>query len=504
VWNYSSEFFINEQNMENNYVYVVSENGQPLMPTKRFGKVKKLLKAGLAKVIRRKPFTIQLLYDTTSYTQPLIMGIDPGGKDIALVVRKENGEVVFAAHVEARSKEVSENMAERRMHRQSRRRHRRLVRKRRAKKAQTYFGEKRYKISNTAENLLCKGIKPKPIRFHNRRRNRGWLTPTASHLLETHKRFSDKAAKILPIAHVHLEYGKFDIHKLDNPSVQGVQYQNGRKKGYANSQEYVLCRDKHTCQLCGNTKGNLHVHHVIWASQKGGDNPENLITLCAKCHEKVHRHEKVDAQVKAVFAGMCKKYVHTTILNTIMPLFYEWLMQIVSTVCLTYGYETKEKRQNLGLPKSHCIDAYLVSFSDEDKIGSIKSSDLIVYEYKQFRRHHRQLIHATRERNYKDGTKIVAKNRNKRTGQKSDSLTELVAKKGKQILARLRVLPGKKVIRSGYDELRKGDVVRYKGTYCVIKGYGEMGMRVGFAMQKDYVPSKECSLVLQNAGMVCL
>jgi len=218
----------------------------------------------------------------------------------------------------------------------------------------------------------------------------------------------------------------------------------------------------------------------------------------------VHRNEKVDAQVKAVFAGMCKKYVHTTILNTIMPLFYAWLMQIFSTVCITYGYETKEKRQNLGLPKSHCIDAYLVSFSDEDKIGLIKSSDLIVYEYKQFRRHHRQIIHATRERNYKDGTKIVAKNRNKRTGQESDSLTELVAKKGRQILARLRVLSGKKVIRSGYDELRKGDVVRYKETYCVIKGYGEMGKRVGLLSQKDYVPAKECRLVLRNSGMVCL
>ena len=495
---------MNEYNMQNNYVYVVSKNGQPLMPTKRFGKVKKLLKAGLAEVICRKPFTIKLLYDTTSYTQPLIMGIDPGGKDIVLVVRKENGEVVFAAHVEARSKEVSENMDERRMHRQSRRRHSRLVRKRRAKKAQTYFGEKRYKIVNTAENLVCKGIKPSPIRFHNRRRNEGWFTPTASHLLETHKRFVAQAAKILPIQHACLEYSKFDIHKLDNPSVQGVQYQNGRKKGYANSQEYVLCRDKHTCQLCGSTQGKLHAHHVVWSSQGGGDNPENLLTLCAKCHEKVHSNEKIDAQVKALFAGMCKKYVHTTILNSIMPLFYAWLMQMFPRVSATYGYETKEKRQNLGFAKSHYMDAYLVSFSNEDKISTIEFSKIIVYEYKQFRRHHRQIIHATRERNYKDGTKIVAKNRNKRTGQESDSLTELVAKKGKQILARLRVLPGKKVIRSGYDELRKGDVVRYKGIYCVIKGYGEMGKRVGLVSQKDYVPAKECRLVLRNPGMVCL
>ncbi|MDN5277454.1 MAG: hypothetical protein PWR01_1419 [Clostridiales bacterium] len=50
-------------------VYVISKAGEPLMPTQRYGKVKRLLKQGLAKVIKREPFTIQLLYDTTTYTQ---------------------------------------------------------------------------------------------------------------------------------------------------------------------------------------------------------------------------------------------------------------------------------------------------------------------------------------------------------------------------------------------------------------------------------------------------
>lgn len=43
-------------------VYVLNINGQPLMPTQRHGKVRRLLKAGKAKVIKRCPFTIQLLY----------------------------------------------------------------------------------------------------------------------------------------------------------------------------------------------------------------------------------------------------------------------------------------------------------------------------------------------------------------------------------------------------------------------------------------------------------
>ena len=51
-------------------VYILNIDGQPLMPTNRHGKVRRLLKNGQAKVISRCPFTIQLLYETTNHTQP--------------------------------------------------------------------------------------------------------------------------------------------------------------------------------------------------------------------------------------------------------------------------------------------------------------------------------------------------------------------------------------------------------------------------------------------------
>ena len=44
-------------------VYVLNKNGQPLMPTGRYGKVKHLLRSGNAVVVNRCPFTIQLTYD---------------------------------------------------------------------------------------------------------------------------------------------------------------------------------------------------------------------------------------------------------------------------------------------------------------------------------------------------------------------------------------------------------------------------------------------------------
>ncbi len=33
---------------------------------------------------------------------------------------------------------------------------------------------------------------------------------------------------------------------------------------------------------------HLQVHHVKFRSHPGDDSEENLITLCAECHQKVH------------------------------------------------------------------------------------------------------------------------------------------------------------------------------------------------------------------------
>ena len=41
-------------------VYVLDIDGEPLMPTKRYGKVRRMIRDGKAKVITRTPFTIQL------------------------------------------------------------------------------------------------------------------------------------------------------------------------------------------------------------------------------------------------------------------------------------------------------------------------------------------------------------------------------------------------------------------------------------------------------------
>jgi 5-methylcytosine-specific restriction endonuclease McrA len=57
---------------------------------------------------------------------------------------------------------------------------------------------------------------------------------------------------------------------------------------YGKLHRQVLERDGWHCQFCGSMQ-QLQVHHLKLRSQSGGDEEQNLITLCAECHARTHR-----------------------------------------------------------------------------------------------------------------------------------------------------------------------------------------------------------------------
>lgn len=60
----------------------------------------------------------------------------------------------------------------------------------------------------------------------------------------------------------------------------------------------IYRRDLGLCRSCGMTvelhTSNIfklaHLHHIVYRSAGGGDTPENLVILCASCHNDEHRH----------------------------------------------------------------------------------------------------------------------------------------------------------------------------------------------------------------------
>ena len=328
-------------------VYVISQNGQPLMPTENHAKVRILLKNKKAKVIKRCPFTIQLAYDSTNYTQDITLGVDSGSKHIGLSATTRN-KVLFESDVELRN-DIVNLLSTRRQNRRTRR------------------------------NRKTRYRKP---RFNNRMRKEGWLAPSVQNKVDSHLTVIRKVHEILPITKIIVEVASFDIQKIKNPTISGTEYQQGEQLNFWNVREYVLFRDCHTCQCCkGKSKDKiLNVHHIE-SRKTGGDASNNLITLCETCHTGYHKG--IVKLPKTIHRGMSFK--EATFMGIMRWAFYNKLKEIYPNVNLTYGYITKNTRIRNSLPKEHYIDARCIS-------GNPKAiSNGTVYYQKKVRCHNRQI-----------------------------------------------------------------------------------------------------------------
>ena len=328
-------------------VYVLAQNGQPLMPTNNHAKVRILLRQGKAKVVNKCPFTIQLLYSSTNYTQKVSLGVDSGSRHIGISATTKN-KVLFEADVLLR-KDIVDLLSTRRELRRSRR---------------------------------SRKLRYRKPRFNNRKRNDGWLAPSIRQKVESHLTMITKVHKILPISNIVVEVASFDMQKIKNPSISGTDYQKGEQLGFWNVREYVLFRDGHICQCCkGKSKDKiLNVHHIE-SRKTGGNAPNNLITLCETCHKGYHKG--MVKLPKTIRRGMSFK--DATFMGIMRWAFYEKLKAIYPNAKLTYGYITKKTRIENGLPKDHYIDARCISGNPTAK------SDGEVFYYKKVRCHNRQI-----------------------------------------------------------------------------------------------------------------
>ncbi|CAG1006650.1 MAG: RNA-guided endonuclease IscB [Candidatus Methanoperedens sp.] len=349
-----------KQNTSVSAVYVLNMRGQPLMPTTP-GKAKKLLKEGKAKVVKRTPFTIQLKYATGEAKQPVILGIDSGFLHIGVSATTEKKEV-YSAEANLRSDIVKLN-SERRQYRRSRR------------NRKTWY---------------------RAPRFLNRKKPEGWLAPSIQHKLDSHIKLINKVKELLPITKTVIEVAAFDIQKIKNPEISGTEYQNGVQKDSWNAREYVLHRDNHTCKACkGKSKDPiLQTHHIV-SRQIGGDAPDNLLTLCQTCHEKVTKGKlKLDIKVPTGFKP-------ETFMLIVRWKLVNMLRDAGNIVNHTYGYITKFDRITLCLDKSHNTDAFVIAG------GTIQERSTSYFIIQQVRKCNRKLFKGDRSHIKNTAARII-------------------------------------------------------------------------------------------------
>jgi hypothetical protein len=331
------------------FVYIINCHGQPLMPCQP-RKARLLLKEGKAKVISRVPFTLQLLYGSSGYTQQVSLGIDAGTRHIGVSATTEQA-VLFEAEVQPRT-DIQALLATRRQFRHARR---------------------------------SRNTRYRPCRFLNRKKRSGRLAPSVQHKLEAHLKIIRLAHQLLPVRRTTIEVAQFDLQKLRHPEIEGKQYQEGPQLGFWNTREYVLFRDGHRCQWCQGTSKDhrLNVHHIE-TRKSGGDRPDNLITLCETCHDLLHRTHQ-EHKIARKSGG----FRDATQMGMIGWRIYEQAKALLPQVHLTYGYLTKHTRILHTLEKSHLVDARCISGHP------LAETDGTWHLIKLVRRNNRQMHKAT-------------------------------------------------------------------------------------------------------------
>ena len=321
------------------FVYVLDKNGQPLMPTQRFGKVRRLLRDKKAKVVRSCPFTIRLLYEPkTKIVQDVVLGVDTGSKHVG-VACVGNDKVLYQSQVKLQDN-IKKKMDRRRAFRRNRRN-----RKTRYRKA----------------------------RFLNRRNSirKDKYCPTIVSKCYGHEREIKFCKKILPIKDTVLETGKFDTQLMEKPWLQEHKwaYQRGVNYGYANAREHALVRDKYTCQCCGKKNCRVEAHHIVFRSKNGSNDLNNYVTLCEDCHKAVHLG-KIDLKLQGKRKSNLR---HATQMSTIRCM----LLRKYPDAIETFGFVTKANRENLDLQKDHYLDACVIASGGLE----FEQSDIVVYKY---------------------------------------------------------------------------------------------------------------------------
>ncbi len=417
-------------------VYVLDKDGNPLMPTERHGKVRRMLKDGRAVVVRSNPFTIRLTYKTTPYTQAVNLGVDAGYSMVGFSAVSGDKELI-AGECQLLEGQVERNGERRENGRQRRAR-------------------KRYRAP----------------RFANRRRPEGWLAPSIQHKLDSHLRLIDFIKSLLPVTEVVIEVANFDIQAIKTPGIQGQEYREGEQAGFLHLREYILHRDGHRCQNpdCRNKDPHpvLQVHHIGFGRGDATDRPGNLTTLCDKCHRPENHQE---GKFLRGWEPKVKSFRPETFMTTV-----RWRLTGKLKAQPTYGYLTKGKRIAMKLPKSHANDAFCIAGGTE----GTRRCALIRIE--QVRRNNRCL------RTFYDARYI-----DRRTGQYASGQdlncgrrTRNKNKNGEN----LRVHRGPKISKGRYQLRKKrypyqpGDIVLYDGKKYVVRGTQNHG---------DYVRLRDVS-----------
>lgn len=310
-----------------NYAFLIDTNKQALNPIPP-ARARELLKKGKAAVFRLYPFTLILKHSVENpILKPLTLKLDPGSKTTGIALL-DGDQVIWVAELEHRGQQIKNALESRKS----------IRRVRRSRKT-------RYRAP----------------RFDNRRRQEGWLPPSLLHRILTTETWVKRIGRYAPVNNIVMELAKFDTQRIQNASIEGVEYQQGELAGYE-LRQYLLEKFGRKCVYCDQVDTPLQVEHIHPKSKGGSNRLSNLTLACEKCNQKkgnklIEEFLKKDSTRLEKIKTQAKQSLNdAAAMNATRWKLHETLKEIFPTTTGSGG-QTKYNRIRFGLPKQHWVDA---------------------------------------------------------------------------------------------------------------------------------------------------
>ena len=232
-----------------NYIFQLDSKKQPLDMVHP-AKARKLQGKGKAATFRMFPYTIIRNISLESLnTKSYTLKIDPGATWTGFAIQCGE-EIIFRMELKHRGEYIKKSLEQRAGFRRGRR---------------------------------SRNIRYRKKRF-NRTKPEGWLPPSLRHRLQTIETWIKKFLKFCPINSIEIEQVRFDLQKLENPEISGIQYQQGELEGYE-VREYLLEKWGRQCVYCSEQDVPLQIEHIKPKSKGGSNRIGNLTLACAECNQ---------------------------------------------------------------------------------------------------------------------------------------------------------------------------------------------------------------------------
>ena len=319
----------------NNYVFIIDTNKQPLKPTTP-KRARELLDKGKAAVFRRYPFTLILKKECQSIEPELELRIDPGSVVTGFALVNPKNEVIWGMELEHRGKQISKSLTKRAAFRRSRR------------SRKTRYRKKRF----------------------NRAKPSGWLAPSLMHRVQTTETWIKRICRYATVSTITIEKVKFDTQKLENPDIQGIEYQQGTLAGYT-VREALLEHWGRKCAYCGAENVPLQIEHIKPKSKGGSSRFSNLTLACQCCNQTkgnqpIEEFLKDKPEIIKKIKQHCKKSLaDAAAVNSTRNKIFEVAQQTGLLVQAGSGALAKLVRAKSNLPKAHWIDGSANSINEQ-------------------------------------------------------------------------------------------------------------------------------------------